>query len=124
MCVAFVNAKTTHIFTAKNISVYAIFNDQCFNDTLTNDIVHFEQPGPGFNFLFNVIQLGTRRLTLPDKVILFSYNTPFCNQTLNSTFMIFSDISPKLSNGIIPKTAKKKKKKKKKQRSHRFVSLH
>ena len=35
-----------HIFS-KNISVYVIFNDQSFNDTLTNDIVSFEQLGPG-----------------------------------------------------------------------------
>ena len=34
-----------HIFS-KNISIYAIFNDQSFNDTLTNDIVSFEQLGP------------------------------------------------------------------------------
>ena len=34
----------------KNISVYAIFNDQSFNDTLTNDIVSFEQWGPGLHF--------------------------------------------------------------------------
>ena len=33
-------------FFTKNISVYAIFNDQSFNDTLTNDIVSFEQMGP------------------------------------------------------------------------------
>ena len=33
-------------FFSKNISVYAIFNDQSFNDTLTNDIVSFEQLGP------------------------------------------------------------------------------
>ena len=26
--------------------LYAIFNDQSFNDTLTNDIVNFEQVGP------------------------------------------------------------------------------
>ena len=32
-------------FFSKNISVYAIFNDQNFNDTLTNDIVSFEQLG-------------------------------------------------------------------------------
>ena len=32
---------------SKNIGVYAIFNDQSFNDTLTNDIVSFEQLGPG-----------------------------------------------------------------------------
>ena len=31
------------LFFSKNISVYAIFNDQSFNDTLTNDIVSFEQ---------------------------------------------------------------------------------
>ena len=29
----------------QNISVYAIFNDQSFNDTLTNDAVNFEQLG-------------------------------------------------------------------------------
>ena len=34
-------------FSSKNISVYAIFNDQSFNDTLTNDIVSSEQLGPG-----------------------------------------------------------------------------
>ena len=27
--------------------MYAIFNDQSFNDTSTNDIVSFEQLGPG-----------------------------------------------------------------------------
>ena len=41
MWVAFANA--THIISAKYISVYAIFNDQSFNDTLTNDSVSFEQ---------------------------------------------------------------------------------
>ena len=45
MWVDFANAKTTHIFS-KNISEYAIVNDQSFNDTLTNDIVSFEQLGP------------------------------------------------------------------------------
>ena len=41
MWVAFANAKATHIFFSKNISVhmYAIFNVQNFNDTLTNNIV-------------------------------------------------------------------------------------
>ena len=45
MWVAFANAKATHIFSAKNISIHAIFNDQSFNDMLTNDIVSFEQLG-------------------------------------------------------------------------------
>ena len=30
-------------FFSKNISVYTIFNDQNFNDTLTNNIFSFEQ---------------------------------------------------------------------------------
>ena len=46
MWVAFANTKATHISFSKNISVYAIFNDQSFNGTLTNDIVSFEQLGP------------------------------------------------------------------------------
>ena len=32
---------------SKNISVYAILNNQSFNDTLTNDIVSFKQVDPG-----------------------------------------------------------------------------
>ena len=39
-----------HIFFQQKIleyiSVYAMFNDQSFNDTLTNDIVSFEQMSP------------------------------------------------------------------------------
>ena len=33
-------------FFSKNISIYAIFNDQSFNNTLSNDIISFEQLGP------------------------------------------------------------------------------
>ena len=46
MWVAFANAKATHNFFSKIISVYAIFNDQSFNNMLTNNIVSFEQLGP------------------------------------------------------------------------------
>ena len=49
MWVDFAFAKGTHCFS-KNISVYAIFNDQSFNDTLTNDIISFEQLGPDENY--------------------------------------------------------------------------
>ena len=42
-----VNAKATHIFFRQNISVYAIFDDQRFNDTLTNNIISFEKLGLG-----------------------------------------------------------------------------
>ena len=44
MWVAF--AKATHIFFSKNISIYAIFKNQSFNNTFTNYIVSFEQLGP------------------------------------------------------------------------------
>ena len=33
-------------FFSKNISIYAIFDDQSFNDTLTKDIVSIEHLGP------------------------------------------------------------------------------
>ena len=46
MWVAFANAKDTYIFFSKNISIYAIFNDQSSNIMLTNDIISFEQSGP------------------------------------------------------------------------------
>ena len=41
-------------FVSKNINIYAIFNDQSFNDTFTNDIVSFEQLGPEFSVWFLV----------------------------------------------------------------------
>ena len=39
-------------FFSKNFSVYAIFNDQSFNDSLTNDIFSFEQLGPDSESFF------------------------------------------------------------------------
>ena len=41
----FCKCKSYSHFFSKNISIYAIFDDQIFNDTLTN-IVSFEQLGP------------------------------------------------------------------------------
>ena len=35
----------SHFFFSKSISTYAIFNES-YNDTLTNDIISFEQLGP------------------------------------------------------------------------------
>ena len=39
-------AFASYPFFNKNISEYAIFNDQSFNNILTNDNVSFEQLGP------------------------------------------------------------------------------
>ena len=44
---SFCKCKSYSHFFSKNISVYAIYNDQSFNDMLTNNIVSFEQLGPG-----------------------------------------------------------------------------
>ena len=49
---SFCKCKSYSHFFSKNISVYAIFEDQRFNGTLTNDIVSFEQLGPGLCSLF------------------------------------------------------------------------
>ena len=43
---SFCKCKSYSHFFSKNISVHAIFNDQNFNDMLTNNIVSFEQLGP------------------------------------------------------------------------------
>ena len=53
-------------FFSKNISIYAIFSDQSFNDTLTKDIVSFEQLGPGI--LKNHVSLKSIK-----KTCLFKY---------------------------------------------------
>ena len=39
--------KLLKFFSAKILALYAIFNDQKFNDTLTNDIDSFEKTGSG-----------------------------------------------------------------------------
>ena len=44
---SFCKCKSYSHFFSKNISVFAIFDDQSFNNTLTNDNVSFEQLGPG-----------------------------------------------------------------------------
>ena len=43
---SFCKCKSYSHFFSKNTSINAIFNDQSFNDTLTNDIFSFEQLGP------------------------------------------------------------------------------
>ena len=36
----------TYFYFQQNMSVYAILNNRSFNDTLTDDIISFEQLGP------------------------------------------------------------------------------
>ena len=44
---SFCKCKSYSHFFSKNVSIYAIFNDQSFNHMLTNNIFSFEQLGPG-----------------------------------------------------------------------------
>ena len=45
---SFCTAKATHIFSANNFNIFA-YHDVNFNESLTNDIVSFEQLGPVLN---------------------------------------------------------------------------
>ena len=51
---SFCKCKSCSHFFSKNISVYAIFDDQRFNDTLTDDILSFEQLGPGVPHMLKI----------------------------------------------------------------------
>ena len=45
---SFCTAKATHIFSAKKLQHICVSLDVTFNESLTNDVVSFEQLGPGF----------------------------------------------------------------------------
>ena len=52
---SFCKCKSYSHFFNKNISIYAIFNDQSFNDTLTNDLVSFEQLGHEYSLIWSFL---------------------------------------------------------------------
>ena len=58
-------------FSAKIIiSVYAIFKDQSFNDTLTNDIVSLEKLGSDtFSFLCKAILISIHNICFLEKQV-------------------------------------------------------
>ena len=81
---SFCKCKSYSHFFSKNINIYAIFNDQSFNDTLTNDIVSFEQlghdlfnqltySGSVFLIYMRVTNIGQNLLVLPSKHITFQF---------------------------------------------------
>ena len=57
-------------FFSKNISIYPVFNDQRFNDTLTNDIVSFEQLGPVIFSLIFLLKADDCQLILSAKKLI------------------------------------------------------
>ena len=85
-CEYFCKCKSHSHFFSKNISIYAIFNDQSFNDTLTNDIVSFEQLGPDiylkqfplpYSRFINIICFIARKCFCLMFWELFTHMTPF-----------------------------------------------
>ena len=71
---SFCNAKATHIFTAKNINVFAIFQNRNFNITLANNFVRFRTTGPSrLGILLNLYNsLGKfSRLHIDDIFLIF-----------------------------------------------------
>ena len=72
---------------SKNISVYAIFNDQSFNDTLTNDIISFEQLGPEMHFL---------KLSLYASRTIISYFLQYLNlgSSRKHAYIILTPLNP------------------------------
>ena len=89
MWVAFVNAKATHIFFSKNISIYAIFNDQSFNDMLTNNIVSFKQLGPGWQ-VANSVDPHSSRKDYQQIFLFLNKNIP-CRYSLKAPYLGASD---------------------------------
>ena len=49
---SFCTAKATHIFFSKKFQHICISLDVNFNESLTNDVVSFEQLGPDIHFLY------------------------------------------------------------------------
>ena len=68
-------------FFSKNISIYAIFNGQSFNDTLTNDIVSFEQLGPDIlSFLHKTYFVATHSKHLSEMLLMSTHNICSCEE--------------------------------------------
>ena len=42
-------AKASHLFSTKKYWYISALNVRSFNETLTNDVISFEQPGPDFH---------------------------------------------------------------------------
>ena len=73
---SFCNFKSYSHFFSKSISLYAIFNDQSFNNMLTNDIVSFQQLGPGCS-LGCLTVLNTTNLIITTNLITVSASPCF-----------------------------------------------
>ena len=82
--------KLFHFFS-KNISIYTNFNDQNFNDTLTNDIVSFEQLGPQHHLSYKFRLIKDKRNTF------FSFRVNRFQNGGQIMLTVFSPVSVSIS---------------------------
>ena len=75
---SFCKCKSCSHFLSKNVSVYTIFNDQSFNDRLTNDIASFEQLGPECHMLTVTDYCLSQYLSLHQKHFVKGYGLVQC----------------------------------------------
>ena len=90
MWVNFCKYKSYSHFFSKNISVYAIFNDQSFNDTSTNDIVSFEPLGPDiFLFLHENVIVGTYQNENPQQMFSWRNKKKYTWYPMSSNYWLW-----------------------------------
>ena len=81
----FCKCKSYSHFFSKNFSTYTIFNDQSYNDTLTNDIVSFEELGP--DILLMMFWNICYSWLLNDANYIWSNNIPEENLQISFSFI-------------------------------------
>ena len=93
--------KLSH-FSSKNISVYTIFNDHSFNDTLTNNIVSFVQSFVSLSSSLMTKLLPVIAKVFSDKSVLLLQKYIFSAKNIN-VLQIFQDrkFNITLSNNFI-----------------------
>ena len=79
---SFCKCKSYSHFLSKNICIYAIFHNQSFDGTLTNDIVRFEPLDPGFDRIKlvetpAVVFVGGSK-ALPELQFVYSFYVGHC----------------------------------------------
>ena len=85
---SFCKCKSYSHFFSNNIGVYAIFDDQNFNDMLSKDIISFQQLGPGhFEVLLYFLYIFYRFMLLKDFDAYIK-----CQDQVSETFRVSKDL--------------------------------
>ena len=91
---SFCTAKATHIFFSKNFQHICVSLDVNFNESLTNNVVSFEQLGPGFQqtffsfFFFQKIGFDTSCKLSPINLLPGEFALPTVVKVMKEYLMI------------------------------------